>query len=104
MNAQPSGMRWVVLLGALAVFVPSARASDYYRHVIFDNSLTAETYVNSRGTSNGPSHLEVVNGRLPVDTARFVTPPGASVALRDCPPQTGGPWPLPLLALFFAAK
>jgi hypothetical protein len=54
-----------------------ARASDYYRHVIFDNSLTTDAYFNSRGSANGPSYLEVRNGRLPVETTTFVTPPNA---------------------------
>ena len=69
--------RWLVLLTALSLFAPSARASDYYRHVIFDNSLTTDAYFNSRGSANGSSYLEVRNGRLPVETTRFVTPPNA---------------------------
>ncbi len=67
----------VALLAALSLFAPSARASDYFRHVIFDNSLTTDTYFNSRGSANGPSYLEVRNGRLPVETTTFVTPPNA---------------------------
>jgi len=50
--------RWLVsLLAASSLFAPPARASDYYRHVIFDNSLTAGAYFNSRGTANGASYL-----------------------------------------------
>jgi hypothetical protein len=80
-----------LLLAALPLFAPSARASEYYRHVIFDNSLTADAYFNSRGTSNGPSYLEVVkNSRLPVDTTTFRTPP---TALRlQWESKSGGGW------------
>jgi exo beta-1,2-glucooligosaccharide sophorohydrolase (non-reducing end) len=70
-------MRWLALLVALPLVAASARAADYYRHVIFDNSLTTDAYFNSRGTTNGASYLEVMNGRLPVETATFVTPPNA---------------------------
>ena len=66
------------LLASLALSAPAAQASDYYRHVIFDNSLTSDGYYNSRGTANGPSSLEVVgHSRLPVETTRFKTPPNA---------------------------
>jgi hypothetical protein len=70
---------WLVsLLAALVVSPPSAGASDYYRHVIFDNSLTPDGYFNSRGASNSPSFLEVAkNSRLPVDATTFKTPPNA---------------------------
>jgi exo beta-1,2-glucooligosaccharide sophorohydrolase (non-reducing end) len=73
----PASTRGLALLAALALSAPPARASDYYRHVIFDNSLTTDTYFNSRGTSNGGSFLEVSNGRLPVETSTFVTPPNS---------------------------
>ena len=56
----------LALLLVIALAATSARAGDYYRHVIFDNSLTPDAYFNSRGTTNGGSFLEVVNGRLPV--------------------------------------
>ena len=57
----------------------SAQASsDYYRHVIFDNSLTSGSYYYSRGTANGPSYLELADkNRLPVETKIFLTPPNA---------------------------
>ena len=52
-------------------------SSDYYRHVIFDNSLTSDTYFYSNGQANGRSFLEQENGRLPVETKVFLTPPNA---------------------------
>jgi hypothetical protein len=40
--------------------------SSYYRHVFFDNSLTADSYFYSRAQTAGNSTLEGINGRLPV--------------------------------------
>lgn len=55
----------------------SCAASDYYRHVVFDNSLTSDTYFYSRTQASGESFLEQQNGRLPVDATTFLTPPNA---------------------------
>jgi len=64
--------------------------TDYYRHTVFDNSLTSDTYFYSAGTSNGPSFLEQKDWRLPVDTKTFLTPPNA---LRlQWQSQPGGGW------------
>lgn len=68
------------LLQALAVLVLNVLAwgnTEYYRHVVFDNSLTSDAYFNSRGTANGSSFLELKEGRLPVETKTFLTPPNA---------------------------
>jgi exo beta-1,2-glucooligosaccharide sophorohydrolase (non-reducing end) len=67
-----------------------ARASDYYRHVIFDNSLTRGAYFNSRGMGNGASYLEVKGRRLPVETGTFLTPPNALRLQWESRP--GGGW------------
>ncbi|HEY3973187.1 MAG TPA: glucoamylase family protein [Candidatus Sulfotelmatobacter sp.] len=62
----------------LCVFWGSAGANtEYYRHVVFDNSLTPDTYFYSSGKASGPSFLEQTNSRLPVDTNIFLTPPNA---------------------------
>src|SRR6266851_2073420 len=64
--------------------------TDYYRHTVFDNSLTSDSYFYSAGTSNGPSFLEQKDWRLPVDTKTFLTPPNA---LRlQWQSQPGGGW------------
>jgi hypothetical protein len=52
-------------------------ASDYYRHIIFDNSLTSDSYFYSRSQASGKSFLEQQSGRLPVETKVFLTPPNA---------------------------
>jgi hypothetical protein len=51
--------------------------SDYYRHVFFDNSLTSTSYFYSQGHVSPPSKLALENGRLPVETSIFFTPPTA---------------------------
>ncbi len=82
---------WLVaLLAASSLFALPARASDYYRHVIFDNSLTPDAYFNSRGTANGASYLEVKDRRLPVETRTFRTPPNALRLQWESRP--GGGW------------
>src|SRR5437879_6508991 len=64
--------------------------TEYYRHTVFDNSLTSDTYFYSAGTSNGPSFVEQTDGRLPVETRTFLTPPNA---LRiQWQSQPGGGW------------
>jgi hypothetical protein len=64
--------------------------TDYYRHVVFDNSLTPDSYFYSHGTGNGASFLELSGSRLPVETKTVLTPPNA---LRlQWQSQPGGRW------------
>ena len=64
--------------------------TDYYRHVVFDNSLTPDSYFYSHGTANGASFLELSGSRLPVETKTVLTPPNA---LRlQWQSQPGGRW------------
>jgi exo beta-1,2-glucooligosaccharide sophorohydrolase (non-reducing end) len=71
------------LLGALLSVLALAGASGgradtrYYEHSVFDNSLTPDAYFYSSGTLSPPSTLELVNGKLPVESGRFITPPNA---------------------------
>ena len=51
--------------------------TEYYRHVVFDNSLPSEAYYNSSGSANGSSYLELKGWRIPVETKTFLTPPNA---------------------------
>jgi exo beta-1,2-glucooligosaccharide sophorohydrolase (non-reducing end) len=51
--------------------------TEYYRHVVFDNSLTSDNYFYSHAQASAPSLIEQQNGRLPVETKWFVTPPNA---------------------------
>ena len=64
--------------------------TEYYRHVVFDNSLTPDSYFYSHGMANGSSFLELKDRRLPVETKTFLTPPNA---LRlQWQSQPGGGW------------
>ncbi|HEY6371458.1 MAG TPA: hypothetical protein VIX37_12840 [Candidatus Sulfotelmatobacter sp.] len=64
--------------------------TEYYRHVVFDNSLTPDAYFYSHGMANGASYLELNHRRLPVETKTFLTPPNA---LRlQWQSQPGGGW------------
>lgn len=91
-NRSLRSARWLpLLLGAFLFYAPSAPASDYFRHIIFDNSLTPDAYFNSGGSSSGPSYLEVVgSSRLPVDATTFKTPPNALRLQWESRP--GGGW------------
>lgn len=69
---------WLYILGALCL-CPTVSLADteYYRHVIFDNSLTPGAYFYSAAMANGGSFIEQSNSRLPVETKVFLTPPNA---------------------------
>lgn len=75
------GFRRPYLSGLLVVIclfsLQAHAASDYYRHAIFDNSLTSDSYFYSAGSASGQSFLEQKNFRLPVETKVFLTPPNA---------------------------
>jgi len=79
----PFGLRSVsrglFFLAAAWLFLslPLRADSNYYRHIFFDNSLTAGYYFYSQGHVTPPSKLALENGKLPVDTAVFFTPPNA---------------------------
>jgi len=51
--------------------------TEYYRHTVFDNSLTPDAYFYSSAMANGSSFLEQKDQHLPVDTKTFLTPPNA---------------------------
>jgi exo beta-1,2-glucooligosaccharide sophorohydrolase (non-reducing end) len=71
-------MRFIPLLCSL-IFLPQSLTaqSDYYSHVIFDNSLNKDGYYFSHAQANGSSFIEQLEGRLPVDATTFRTPPNA---------------------------
>jgi hypothetical protein len=67
----------LLFLGIVSFSAAAWGNTEYYRHVVFDNSLTLDTYFYSTGTSNGSSFLELKDRRLPVETRTFLTPPNA---------------------------
>jgi exo beta-1,2-glucooligosaccharide sophorohydrolase (non-reducing end) len=87
-----SNARLNVVLALLTSCIATSSYADteYYRHVFFDNSLTADSYFYSSGTASAPSRLTLLDGRLPVETQTFFTPPNA---LRlEWTSQPGGGW------------
>jgi len=54
-----------------------AAPSAYYRHNIFDHSLTPDRYYFSSGSRVAPSGISLVRGCIPVDTAIFHSAPNA---------------------------
>lgn len=80
----------LLLLGVLWLSAAARGNTEYYRHVVFDNSLTSDSYFYSHGMANGSSFLELKDQRLPVEAKRFLTPPNA---LRlQWQSQSGGGW------------
>ena len=69
---------WLLLAALLPLGSSMALAdTEYYRHAIFDNSLTPDAYFYSSAIANGHSFVEQSNSRLPVETKIFRTPPNA---------------------------
>ena len=69
---------------------PVAHAQgSYYRHVIFDNSLTHDTYYHSQAQTNGQSFVEEHKARLPIDSEHFRTPPNAIRLTWQSAPDSG---------------
>ena len=66
-----------VFLGLICCSAIAWGNTEYYRHIVFDNSLTLDSYFYSHGTANGSSFLELKDGRLPVESKTFLTPPNA---------------------------
>ena len=64
--------------------------TDYYRHVIFDNSQQADAYWYSTASATAPSTLEQKDWHLPVDTKVFLSPPNALRLAWQSKP--GGGW------------
>jgi hypothetical protein len=51
--------------------------TDYYNHVVFDNSITPDYYYYSSGRAVFPSTVELLSGSLPVEKKNFFTAPNA---------------------------
>jgi len=55
-----------------------ARANSVYeQHVVFDNTRGVGWYVHSAGEAVAPSRIELVNGKLPLETRVTHSPPNA---------------------------
>jgi len=70
---------WLGLLSLLAFALPAPAAADgdYYNHILFDNSLTPNNDYYTQAQGVHPSTLATQEGRIPVETKLFFTPPNA---------------------------
>jgi hypothetical protein len=83
-------LSYVLLLFVLPLPLFVLAEDDYYRHTYFDNSLTRDFYFYSDASAIAPSALLQKNGKLPVETKIFFTPPNA---LRlEWQSREGGGW------------
>src|SRR5215467_723573 len=79
-----------VAAAVLAVVLPLANAdTEYYRHVLFDNSLTPDRYYYSEGRVSAPSTLTLDHQKLPVENHVFKTGPNALVLEWQSMPRGG---------------
>jgi hypothetical protein len=71
--------------------IATAATADtlYYHHIFFDNSLEHDAYFYSSGNASAPSTLNLIHGKLPVETRFFYTPPNA-LRLEWTSARTGG--------------
>src|SRR5260370_13580233 len=70
-------VRFLCLLGLLILAGSACADTEYYRHILFDNSLESDAYYYSAGKVSSPSSLELDHGKLPVSKTIFYTPPNA---------------------------
>ena len=64
--------------------------SSYDRHVIFDHAIPADSYFRSEGIVTAPSTIDLVDAKLPLDSAHFLIPPNAlRLTWKSAP---GGDW------------
>src|ERR1700704_2009697 len=69
--------RFLCLLWLLILSSSAVGDTEYYRHILFDNSLESDAYYYSTGKASSPSTLELDHGKLPVSRSVFFTPPNA---------------------------
>ena len=80
----------VAVVWLLLIATAASGQTGYYRHSIFDNSIATDSYYYSAGKASAPSQVESIEGRLPVETHEFLSPPNA---LRlKWKSVTGGSW------------
>ena len=70
---------WLFCFSILLFVIPCCAIvpTDYYNHVVFDNSLTPDYYYYSSGRAIFPSTIELLSGALPVEKKNFFTAPNA---------------------------
>lgn len=72
-------LRALILLTASVLSIPGKALADqnYSQQVFFENSLSPGSYFYSEGTVSAPSKLQLIDGKLPVETSTFISGPNA---------------------------
>lgn len=84
------------VFAALVLLNAVRAAAPYDRHVIFDNTVARGGYSSSETYAVAPSTLERIDGRFPIATDHFVSPPDAlRLHWKSAP---GGDWRAAVLA------
>ncbi len=68
---------FLLLLGILAAPLSAHADRNYSQQVFFENSLSPGSYFYSSGRASQPSTLRLVDGKIPVETASFISGPNA---------------------------
>jgi hypothetical protein len=69
----------VTVFAGTCLFIASRSSAQtsYYRHIFFDNGPRTSAYFYTSGKAVLPSTVEFENGKLPLDSKIFLTPPNA---------------------------
>jgi exo beta-1,2-glucooligosaccharide sophorohydrolase (non-reducing end) len=78
-NERTRGIRTAgILFAVVCVSLPVLADRNYSQQVFFENGVSATgSYFYSAGKPSAPSRLELVSGRLPLDTSHFVSGPNS---------------------------
>lgn len=81
----------ILLLTLVSAAAQTAWAdTEYFKHVLFDNSLTPDRYYYSSGRLSAPSSLTLAHEKIPVDTKQFFT--GLNSLLLEWQSKPSGGW------------
>jgi exo beta-1,2-glucooligosaccharide sophorohydrolase (non-reducing end) len=87
-------LRYIIVVGlAGSCLLTASRSSaqtSYYHHIFFDNGPRTPAYFYTSGKAVAPSTVELQNGKLPLDSKIFLTPPN-SIRL-SWQSSSGGSW------------
>jgi len=90
MKTEPWPRVFIVLMAFFLTASCLALADqNYSQQVFFENSLSPGSYFYSSGKTSAPSKLELVDGKLPVETSQYISGPNA-LELQWLSLQNGG--------------
>jgi exo beta-1,2-glucooligosaccharide sophorohydrolase (non-reducing end) len=79
----------LLLAAFVAISLTALADQNYSQQVFFENSLSPGKYFYSAGKASPPSRLRLLDGKLPVETASFVSGPNALSLEWDSIPNGG---------------